>query len=155
MYTSCFDWPAKTSVSPRSSPLGTFREEETAKNFGQDFNTQLFFIVRTATATTGSLPLTHILPLSSLRWKVFHFLLSRVNKLALVNIVPCSPPPPPPEEDRDCFYLISQLECAKMAGISNRVYLNIWNLFQSRTYLLNSLPSILGNFGKMAKIIKR
>ena len=46
---------------------------------------------------------THILPLSSLRWQVFHFLLSRVNKLALVNTLTCFPP----EKERDIAFISS------------------------------------------------
>ena len=92
---------------------------------------------------------THILPLPSLRWKVFHFLLSRVNKLALVNIL-TSPPPPPPRKNVTLLLSHQSISVCKagMAGIANRVYFNIWNLLQSRTYFSNSLRSVLGNFGK-------
>ena len=85
---------------------------------------------------------THILPLPSLRWNVFHFLSSRVNKLALVNA--------PPRKNVTLLLSHQSISVCKagMAGIANRVSFNIWNLLQSRTYFSNSLPSVLGNFGK-------
>ena len=90
--------------------------------------TSLLFAMRTSTVATASKKVTmytstHNLWLSSLKWKVLYFLLSRVNKLdrdflhrQLLSFV-C-----PPRNQVTLLFPISPLARAKMAGIVNKVY---------------------------------
>ena len=98
----------------------------------QSVDKSLLFAMRTFTVATAyckvtMITSTHILTLSSLRWKGLHYLLSRINKFnrdffhwQCFSLV-C-----PLKTTWNRFYPISPQTRAKMAGIVNKVYLAEW-----------------------------